>query len=435
MNLKELREYIGNVIDYEPTGNTEYERQLNEIINEQYRRLFSEKPFTFAQKEVKLKCFTDISRVVSGGYSSVNQLSILNATTAVPTWIEGNIVAIDGTEYEVLFVDPTTNTQFYVKEDVGTLTAETVTFKHRFIRLPHDVISLLQVGRRSYTIAPTDVGRFIPMTRFEDEYYNLPLDEVNIPNYWVIQDSIRLKAPNLAPEVAAVSTSAGQGQRDVSVAFTWVKYAADEDTIPLESGLSPFSDPVSLSDTEELRIVGMPTYVPFGFYKRYYVHDEAQPAHFASVVQIAEFNPNTGGNQDITFTESDIQSMYFNLENNRYNYCEGYLQRLRLYPRQSEDFELSCRYIYKPEPLQEETDTPDLPVSHHLILAYGALIDILNKHDNTQLSLVYQQKYDQEIIKLEQRFLTQQPRRFVKGFMQSSGVDTLPMFTPLKRLP
>jgi len=123
------------------------------------------------------------------------------------------------------------------------------------------------------------------------------------------------------------------------------------------------------------------------------------------------------------------------LDNERFQYTEGYRQQLRLYPRQSEDFELSVRYVYIPNRLQEPTDTPELPQSHHLILAYACLMDVLNKHDNPTLAGIYRRKYENELVKMEQRFLTQKPRRFVKGFMKESGVDTVPMFTPLRRIP
>ena len=93
------------------------------------------------------------------------------------------------------------------------------------------------------------------------------------------------------------------------------------------------------------------------------------------------------------------------------------------------------RYVYIPKRLQEPTDTPELPQSHHLILAYACLMDVLGKHDNPTLAGIYRRKYERELIKIEQRFLTQKPRRFVKGFMKESGVDTVPMFTPLKRIP
>jgi len=123
------------------------------------------------------------------------------------------------------------------------------------------------------------------------------------------------------------------------------------------------------------------------------------------------------------------------LDNERFPYTEGYRQQLRLYPRQNEDFEVSVRYVYIPSRLQEATDTPELPQSHHLILAYACLMDVLNKHDNPTLAGIYRRKYENELVKMEQRFLTQKPRRFVKGFMKESGVDTVPMFTPLRRIP
>ena len=52
MNLAEIREYIGNILDYQPEITT-YQKQLDNVINEQYFRLFNAKPYTFAQKEIK----------------------------------------------------------------------------------------------------------------------------------------------------------------------------------------------------------------------------------------------------------------------------------------------------------------------------------------------------------------------------------------------
>ena len=54
MNLADIRQYVGNILDYQPDITT-YKQQLDNVINEQYFRLFNSKPFTFAQKEVLLK--------------------------------------------------------------------------------------------------------------------------------------------------------------------------------------------------------------------------------------------------------------------------------------------------------------------------------------------------------------------------------------------
>lgn len=436
MNLQYIRQYISNVTDYDALANSEYSAQLDDVINEIYRQIFSEKPFTFAQKETRVKCYADVTQEASGAYNPISGLTIVTATADVPTWIEGHIVEIEGVEYEVSWCDRSLATRFYIQAVVPTFSGASITFKQRFIRLPQDCVSILQVSHRSMEITPTDVGRFIPLTRFEDEYYNLPLDEVNIPNYWLPQDAVHLAAPPVAPIAQATGTSSGQGERTVSVAMTYVRYDLSGEADEIESGLSAFSEPVVLGDTEQLRVT-IPAMTQYGLSRRIYIKNENNEYRaFNGVYRVGElYPPSTGGNQDIDFTEDEFNQGTFVLGSQSYQYSDGYRQRIRLYPRQSEDFELSVRYIYRPKPLWEDTDTLELPSSHALIVAYGSLYDILNKHDNTQLAMLYKDKFDKELVKLQQRFLTQTPRRFVKGFMQNSGVDTVPMFRPLKRLP
>ena len=435
MNLKEIREYISNIIDYDPSANAEYTAQIDNIINHHYRMLFSTKAFTFAQKEKEVPVYTDASFTGTGSYSAVIKLTVVSLTANVPTWAEGNIVEIDGTEYEVLYIDPLAATDFYIDKNISAFTNETIKFKQRFIRLPTDCVSILQVGRRSMSIAPSAVGRYVPLTRYEDEYYNLPLDEVNTPNYWIMQDSINVISPTSSPSVSATATAAGNGTRTVRVAFTYVFYEKSGQGSELESGLSTFSSPLTLTDAQRLTIT-VPDMRSNGRARRVYIKNTATSPQFDGVYAVGDLiGARTSGAVNIEFTEAKFNDGTFIIENNRYEYPEGYLQRIRLYPRQSSDYNISVRYIYRPTRLQEDTDTPDLPQSHHLVLAYACLMDVLNKHDNAPLANVYKSKYEREIIKMEQRFLTQKPRRFVKGFMKESGVDTVPMFTPLKRVP
>ena len=434
MNLQNIRDYIANVTDYDALVNEEYTKQVDDVVNEVYRNLFAEKPFTFAQKETKVKVYKDVTLSASGSYSSSLNLTTITATTDIPYWVEGNIVEIDSVEYEVLFNNRTTDTVCYIRGNVP-FTTQDIRFKQRFIRLPHDCITVLQVARRSYEISPTDVGRFIPLTRYEDEYYNLPLDETNIPNYWLPQDAVTSPAPRSAPSVSIAVASAGQGERSVQVAYTYVRYDKNGVADEVESGLSPFSDPITLGDAEELEVT-FPGLTSSGLSRRFYIADAAEVRNFDGFYQVGDtIAPTTFGTQTFTFTQTQFEDGTFVLDNPKFPASAGYKQTIRLYPRQNEDFELTVRYIFRPAPLVEPTDTVELPSSHANTIAYGALFDILNKHDNAALAAVYKQKYDRELIKLEQRFLTQQPRRFVKGFMQNSGVDTVPMFTPLKRLP
>jgi len=438
MNLREIREYIANITDYDPNVNKDYASQVDNVINETYRMLFSEKPFTFAMKEKKIPVYTDVSYTASGVTGVITGLTQIIIQPSIPDWVEGNIIEIDGVEHDIIYKASTIT--LYIKGSYPFI-AQPVKIKQRFIRLPKDCVAVLQVGKRSLSIAPTAVGRYIPLTRYEDEYYNLPLDEVNIPNYWIIQDSDYISPPVIAP-VGTVTAAAtpGQGERIIRLAYTFVKYSKTGQASELESGLSPFSDPITLGDAQRLTLTptaGMTTMMTqLGYGRRFYIKNAATTPQFEAVHQIGELrDPDWAVPYNIDFTQTEFDTGSFVLSNPKYTYTDGYVQRIRLYPRQSTDYELSVRYIYRPARLQEDTDTPDLPQSHHLVLAYGSLMDIFNKHDNAQMSRIYRAKYLEEIIKLEQRFLTQKPRRFVKGYMEGSGVDTVPMWTPLKRLP
>ena len=435
MNLQDIRQYIANIIDYDPSTNREYTEQIDNIINHHYRMLFSEKAFTFAQKEVKIEVYTDVEKEATSAYDISTRITTLTVASGLPLWAEGNIVEIEGTEYEVLYNAPGNVTECFVYANVQFSGTQTIKFKNRFVRLPVDCVSLLQVGRRSASISPSAVGRFIPLTRYEDEYYNLPLDEVNVPNYWIMQDDFMLSAPNVAPTINALAASAGQGVRTVRVAQTYFKWQKNGEKYEVESGISKFSDELQLADNQILEIdfPALPSSKPFG--RRFYVYNAGNDPSFEGYYRIDEQDPDASGSTNVTFTQTEFEDGTFVLDKERFEYTEGYRQQLRLYPRQSEDFELSVRYIYIPNRLQEPTDTPELPQSHHLILAYACLMDVLNKHDNPTLAGIYRRKYERELVKMEQRFLTQKPRRYVKGFMKESGVDTVPMFTPLRRIP
>ena len=435
MNLKDLREYIANVIDYDPSANADYNKQVDSIINHYYRMLFSSKEFTFAQKEVKVEVYKDQTVSATATYNMSSKLTTLYATLGLPAWAEGNIVEIEGVEYDVLYNEPGNSNECFVEGNVSYTGAKSIRFKNRFIRLPVDCVALLQVGRQSMTIAPSAVGRYVPMTRFEDEYYNMPLDEVNIPNYWIIQDDFMLTAPVVPPIVAVHASTAGKGVRTVRCAQTYLKWEKNGTAGEVESGLSPFSDPIELADNQILQITypALPNNKPYA--RRVYIIDDSTSPKFKGVYEINKVDPGFASTQLVEFTETEFSNGTFVLNNEQFKYPEGYRQQLRLYPRQNEDFELSVRYIYNPTQLVEDTDTPELPQSHQICLAYACLWDILNKHDNLSLGGIYKKKYMAEVIKMEQRFLTQKPRRFVKGFMKESGVDTLPMFTPLRRIP
>ena len=426
MRLSEIRDYITNILDYDP-ANTTFDGQTDDIINDCLRRLFAEKPFLFAQKEAKVTAKKDVSVQVT----STGNTNILTTTDVFPTWIEGHIVEFGGDEFTVLF--RLSDTTIYVDTTfvVGT-PAGTAIFKMRYIDLPQDCTQVMQVAKRSLTITPVEPGRMIPLTRYEDEWWNLPLDEVNMPYYWVQFDDFNIVAPRKVA-AAGYTVAAGQGVRTIEVAMTY-QYGVGGTF--RESAISKVTS-LSLTDTQNLQITNENLGVDAFAYRKIYVRCSNEDLNVWRLVADATGNsttiaPNisTVTNYDVSLT--NLQSQTWEQNNPRYTYADGCTQRVRLYPRQDADYDLTVRYMYKPPRLVEDHDTPEFPNAHHLVLAYMALEQIYMKTDNLTQSNMYKMKADSEVVKMEKRYLTQAPKRWVKQFMPDGRTDAQPIYTALR---
>ena len=100
MRLTDLRDMVANIVDYDPAVET-YKNQITNLLNDAYFQLFSTKPFTFAQKEEKVKAYADVAP--STGASVTNGSSLITAIATQP-YFEGNIIEIDGIEYIIAWV-------------------------------------------------------------------------------------------------------------------------------------------------------------------------------------------------------------------------------------------------------------------------------------------------------------------------------------------
>ena len=428
MRLSEIRDYITNILDYDP-ANTTFDGQTDDIINDCYRRLFAEKPFLFAQKETKVTAYKDVSMT-----ATPTALSNLVVTTGTyPSWVEGHIVEIDGEELTVLF--RLNDTIIYVDKTFdASASAGTITFKMRYIDLPQDCTQIMQVAKRSLTITPVEPGRMIPLTRYEDEWWNLPLDEVNMPYYWVQYDDYNIIAPRKCNVVSFV-TGAGQGVRTIEFAMT---YQYGIGATYRESALSKVTT-LNLTDTNGIQLTYENLGVDAFAYRRVYARCPNEDLNVWRLITpisgIANRAPNSTTTAIFDISLADLQSQTWEQNNPRYTYPDGCTQRIRLYPRQDADYDMTVRYMYKPPRLVEDHDTPEFPNAHHLVLAYMALEQIYMKTDNLTQSNMYRMKADSEVVKMEKRYLTQAPKRWVKQFMPDGRTDAQPIYTALRHTP
>lgn len=420
MKLIEIRNYINNIVDYAPDVES-YDEQLNSIINDCYGRLFAEKPFTFASKEVVIKARADVS---------ITKLVATNGSTAITTvdnlfndTMAGQIIAIHDVEYTIAYV-ATAGSAIITEPYIAATSTSTATVRYRYLDCPADTISILQVIKRTMQLTPQEPGRMIPLTRMEDEYYNLPLNEVNLPNYWVPYDDFTVNPPRY-PIAAPVASAAGQGERTVDVAMTYV-YAGRE------SALSK-SVTLELADNQQCQVTFADITFMSGMRRRIYARNkiagwDAFRLMKTVVGSKTEIDPAPAVTETYAMNDFDAS---FEFQSVRHDSSDGLTQRFRLYPRQSEDTDITVRYMYNPPALIEDNDTPEFPAAHHAILAYMALHEIYIKLDNIPQANIYQRKAAQEMLKMEQRYLTQVPRRWIKRGMRDGTEDPLPIYSPL----
>lgn len=426
MRLVDLRNMIANIVDYDPAVDT-YRQQITNLINDSYYRLYTTKQFTFAQKETIVKAYKDIEISVKTTNPTVTaQLNVQAGGTVADYWA-GQVIEIDGTEYEIAWIQTTGNI-IYLTTDNPSLAANTIytaKVKFRYLDLPSDCVAIMNVAKRSMTLTPQEPGMFTAIARYEDEYYNLPLDEVNLPNFWVPYDEYHVSTPR---SVKSMSTAGAAGTSvTLNVSMSYV-YAGRESALSASTAIT--TDKADLT----VNFTVLPNRT--GYYRKIYVSNPA-----AGWKGERCLNVKTTTNNLIPLTSSsavfDIRSTVFEddfeFETEPYTAIDGNTQRIRLYPRQDQDYDVTVRYMFRPQPLVNDNDTPEMPSSAHHILAYMALRELFVKLDNLPQANMYERKVAQEMVKLEQRYLTQIPRRFVKRGMLDGVVNPLPLYTPLTR--
>ena len=425
--LKDIRDFVKRNLDYTPTS-TDFDKTLNQLINVQYMDLFTAKPYNFAQKEAKVKVYKDLS--ISGATVTSTQITI-PVSSAFPNWAEGQIVSIDdGTSKSEAELTYKQTPQ--IMNYTGTLPTGTksISIKNRYIDLPEDCVEILNISRRSLEITANNTGMYQAISRYEDEWHNLPLDETGEPYYWVYHDNAHIEAPRIIYVAGAVS-GAGHGIRTLQVSGAFVYRGANPDEYGKRySGKSP-EKTITLADNQVLQVTFAGDYSANGFYKAVYFRNEENGW---SNTRILDVGPPTAFTANYTLPNSvllnnDVQVNYEKAPENG-----GNTKRIRLYQRQDEDYELSIRYVYRPQGMNEDQDTVEIPSSHAVsAIGYAVLENMAMNTDNDQRSVYYQKKKEQALDELDSHFLTSQARRYVKSYMSNKRMP--PIYTKLTRTP
>lgn len=415
-DLRALREYVANVLDYDPTNPT-YQRQVDRLLNEADRRICTEKLYTFAQviSDVKVRADRTVTVAIASGGSITGPAGTFEPDMA------GHVIKFGETEYQIAWV--LSGTQAYLTTEPPTAAAQLATILQRYVFVPQDCVQIVSLARRSNALTPTNPGQLSPITQYEDEWNNLPLGETGTPEVWVPANPVGVRAPKVG--VSTATTSAlSQGVRtiEVGVVHRFADYYSAVGDVQT----------ISLLATQKLTVTpSSPIPNTTGLYRCVYLRAPAhglndwRPALDSATSEPVSLSPAVTVATTVKTSLSHLQSESYYVED-RLTSPSGTCDRIRLYPRQSEDMTLQLRVLADHRPMVEDNDTSIIPPAHRMVIAYRALYEVLVKHNNPTLAELYRKRYDYNLLQLERRYLSQPSRRMVKGFMSPSRVPSGP---------
>jgi len=412
MNLSEIRDMVGSILDYSPDVQT-YKDEVTRVVNQLYLEMFADRKWQFAQKSKNLTAYKDVTGTGNTGAGA------FTATSAVfATWMEGQIIEISGGtwsgdalsgEYIIRRV-ASTSIVYLNNFDGSDATASSTTapasfrVKHRYIDMPEDMVKVLSLGIRtpaqsSDTATGNATINFLNCSRHLDEELDLDLDMSGRPTDWIRYDNYQMPQPVTPPVLESTTGSLAAGTY-------YVKYVLQDSN---RKSASSAAASITLASTGGINITSglQATTANSGIVKRVYIRTPDSMAYYQSsnsVVTEATTSLSGLSMDTAYFTASD-----------RIPEHGGSYERVRLYPRQDADVTVTLRYLFQPPMLIEDTDVPLLPPSHHNYLVYRACQELFVKHNNAQHSELYRRKADQELLRMENRYLSEGATHWVKA--------------------
>jgi hypothetical protein len=487
MNLKEMREMVANILDYNPDVKA-YNKEINRILNEVYLEFMTTQPWTFTQQTLDVYTIPDTTQTdlvitpkTTDGLN-VNKITGVNLTTGIGQTFnsgqmshEGSILKIEADEdslnngiYSLDKIDVTPgNESAYVSKISGNRPivnwkggagARTVTgtAQQRYLVMPKDCCQILSVGIRNHEEAGAGsnaLGHIYNLTRRRDEELDLRFDLTGTPTDWVAYD----QAPNgyqdythfipragkdFKVELSTVSPGWPQGTYEWKMAYVW-------------HGIEgPLSDPFELTisesnkrplfgtlDTTNLGIEGLK--------KRMYVRLKSINGVDSNLYEEEYYRDlgdlwfdnysNVGSGQSagfiiddattsVAWPQSDLAVDRIDILRTipRLHHPTSSRWRIRLYPRPTVETPIRVRYVSLPAELIDDHDQPKCPIDCHRYIVYRALEEAMSKHDNDDKAIIYQRKADKELQKIEERHLTQRSALYIKGNMKQGPMRIRP---------
>jgi len=482
MNLKDIREMIGSIIDYDPEIES-YQREVHRIINQIYLEFFCEHPWKFNQKSIDIYTKPDLTGDATITISSQDQTYPdgtieLDSNTLVRTNSRGGQIRREGDVLVLTGSDEDVNNGLYIIDKVatnyttlqvskyamqnrvkwqGSVGAEDVTVKiqQRYLTMPEDCISILSVGIRNLEeagVGTNALGHVYPIMRREDEELNLRDDFTGTPTTWIPYDqppdtvsrNVRDYIPRAGKDFSVTADTASGGWYAGTYEFAMA--------YELHGQVGPMSDPVKLTLTSNQRPqFSMIDTTDLGFYglrKRFFFRiveangkdgNTFEEQYFRSLSDFIIYPGGAGvffsyiaEDSDTTFAPDHQNTAYV------LNTLDGLMAvprkkptldnrwRIRLHPRPAVQTPMRVRYQFYPGELNDDYDAPQSPIDTHRYLVYRACQELFIKHKNPDMAVYYEKKADDEMRKIEKRYLTERSIYHIKGGFKSGPTRLKP---------
>ena len=426
MNLGEIRDLVGTILDYDPEVQT-YQDEVTDVVNQIYMDFFSDKLWQFAQKTVTQTARADRT-IATGAYNGAAgppaDVTINTVGNFFETWMEGQVISITGgtlvgftqvrSEYTIQKV--VSATQAIISGGIFSLTegaaGAVFVVKSRFFDMPYDCVSLISMGVRDIY---EDTGPYDNVTKYLDETYDLDLDQTGRPSDWVRASDMTMAHPRVAP---IVTNGGGAGGVPVAGAYQ-VRYTFVHVANGRESAPSPPSTAVLFAANNQLNVSGLQnTGTNSGLFKKLYIKSPESNGFYESI------SPTP--NETATTAANILLSTSYLSESARAPEHAGHLLRVRLYPRQSSDLKVQMRFVKRPPMMLDDADVPEFPSASHRYLVYRACQELFVKHNNVQHSEMYRHKADAELLKMCNRHLTEGATFWIKRGYKETELYTAP---------
>tara|TARA_R110000823_G_scaffold65322_5_gene153336 strand:- start:3412 stop:4938 length:1527 start_codon:yes stop_codon:yes gene_type:complete len=493
MNLKEMRDMVANILDYNPDV-PQYNKEINRIINEVYLNFYMTQPWTWAQQTLNVYTNPDtnqsdltITPKAANGFFE-NKISNVNTTTGIGSDFRFGQGNHEGDYVEITSASTTENNGIYIIDKIDRATNEAFVSKQssnfekvnwygagggaqtvagnafqRYLELPQDCAQILSVGIRNTAESGSgqgnSLGHMFNATRVKEEELNYRFDITGTPTQFVVFDQAPSGYRDLSHfvpragkdfKVDTISGSPGwpQGTYEFFMAYEYHNIHGE------------LSDPFTLVIGEGNNIPRFNTMDTrqFGFHglrKRWFVRLKSV-AGYDGVAFEEDFIRDLGA-IDYTVLQAGDGISYFRQDDYvvqldwpqaliqinttdklrmipRFNQPVISRMRIRLHPRPTVQTPINIRYIAYPPELVDDYDQPSCPIDCHRYVVYRSLQEALFKHGEDSQAVYYEKKADKEMQKIEERHLTQRSAYYIKESIRSGPMQLRPFRTLTRML-